>query len=1301
MWGGGGGVKTFFRSGAPFAALLAAFPLFSPDEARAQAAVCTPTQTVSGTADADGVYTTTLVCADTSAAAGEADYRQLHYNHGVAVGLQNRNQADRDTTLANNNANNHLSLTLGSGVVFTADGYGDLRTTSPDGAIVLTRGGAKTVVVQDGAVINLERTPTFWSATDPNRPASATSEYDPAWYPAWRDALDNLTAIAAHSYTNEGDADIMIELDGVINTDIAIGGTYGKPTSTNPYHTSGGRAIDVQVKDNVDDGARADIDVLIDVGATGAIRHVDGTDGLAGIYAENFSEDGDITVNLAEGSVVDVSEGGGYGITAYMSAHSNNEGQRTGDITINAAGTIRAATRNRSISFQQGIGVFATSGVHNGRVRITSSGTIETVQGAAIEARAWRDTNTYHDDPDTAEIEGHLIDVAGGTVETRGTTAIYASTGSVNAAMTVRSAEGATVRAQALTDEDYENGAITRRNLGPNGNSYIISTPYRFYGYRQVREGTALEPIITAIVVRDFSSAAAAEGVRDQVLVDGTVEAIGGKADVDPAIWMEGGGLVVVGASGRVSADSGLAIEGGCVSEYRTSSTVATTDCDSKPERDLAVTVAGTVEGDIRLRGDGDLTATVAGTVDGDIRTMGSGSLTLSVAEGGAVTGTVHDPVGPLTVAGGIGRLLYTNGGTVTVAGTGSLTGVEVDDRTEALRSEAGDLDLTVAGRVAGDVRVLGGGDLDATVSGTLTGDVFGSGAGEHTITVSKGGTVAGDIRATGRGTLTVSVAEGGAVTGTVHDPVGPLTVAGDIGRLLYTNGGTVTVAGTGSLTGVEVDRTGTIRSGTGSVVESAAGTEALRSEAGDLNLTVAGRVTGDVRALGAGRQAGRHTVAVSKGGTVDGDIRTTGSLTLSVAEGGAVTGTVHDPVGPLTVAGGIGRLLYTNGGTVTVAGTGSLTGVEAGGRTEALRSEAGDLDLTVAGRVAGDVRVLGGGDLDATVSGTLAGDVFGSGAGEHTVTVSKGGTVDGDIRTTGSGPLAVSVAEGGAVTGTVHDPVGPLTVAGGIGRLLYTNGGTVTVAGTGSLTGVAVDGGTEALRSEAGDLDLTVAGRVAGDVRASGDGDLDATVSGTLAGDVFGSGAGEHTVTVSKGGTVDGDIRTTGPLTVSVAEGGAVTGTVRDPVGPLTVVGGIGRLLYTNGGTVTVAGAGSLTGVEVDGGTEALRSEAGNLNLTVAGRVAGDVRALGAGERAGRHTVAVSKGGTVDGDIRTTGPLTVSVAEGGAVTGTVYDPVGPLTVVGGIGRLLYTNGGTVTVAGDRQPHRRRDRGAAQRGRRP
>ena len=104
--------------------------------------------------------------------------------------------------------------------------------------------------------------------------------------------------------------------------------------------------------------------------------------------------------------------------------------------------------------------------------------------------------------------------------------------------------------------------------------------------------------------------------------------------------------------------------------------------------------------------------------------------------------------------------------------------------------------------------------------------------------------------------------------------------------------------------------------------------TEAISSGSGALDLTVAGSVAGDLRA--------------PRGGT----------LTLNLRQGGAVTGTVYDPVGLTTVAGRIGRLLYPNGATVTVSGGGALTGVEDGGRREALRSQSGALDLTVSGTV-------------------------------------------------------------------------------------------------------------------------------------------------------------------------------------------------------------------------------------------------------------------------------------------------------------------------------------------------------------
>ena len=580
--------------------------------------------------------------------------------------------------------------------------------------------------------------------------------------------------------------------------------------------------------------------------------------------------------------------------------------------------------------------------------------------------------------------------------------------------------------------------------------------------------------------------AGATGGVRSQrVTVNGAVT--GGTG---AGVRMIDGGRLVVGKTGRIGAASGV----GVLSD-----------------------------------GAGDLHATVEGTVEGDVRIRGGGKLTLDVRKGGAVTGTVRDPVGPLTVAGSIGRLLYTSGGAVTVTRTGALTGVEADGRTEAIRTESGNLDLTVAGRVAGDLRAPRG------------------------------------------GVLRLNVQEGGTVAGTAHDPVGPLTVVGSIGRVLYSSGGAVTVTRTGRLTGI--------------------GGEALGSESGDLSLIVAdkGMVTGDVQARGGGR------------------------LTLDLKQGGTISGTVHDPVGPLTVVGSIGRVLYSSGGAVTVTRTGRLTGVDVDGGTEALGSESGDLSLTVADK----------------------------------------GMVAGDVQARGGGRLTIDLKAGGTVAGTVHDPVGPLTVVGSIGRLLYSSGGAVTVARTGRLTGV--DG--VALRSEAGNLDLTVAGMgmVAGDIDARGDGDLTVAVAGTVDGDIFGRGAGEHTVTV--------------------ARGGSITGTVDLDASAVTADGSVGRVLLRRGGETAVGATGRLTGV--DG--VAVRGDSGDLGVTVAamGLATGDIDGRGAGDL----TVLVA--GTVDGDVfgRDAGVHRVTIARGGVITGTVYlDGDGAVIVEGAAGRVLFERDGAVTV---------------------
>ena len=723
-------------------------------------------------------------------------------------------------------------------------------------------------------------------------------------------------------------------------------------------------------------------------------------------------------------------------------------------------------------------------------------------------------------------------------------------------------------------------------------------------------------------------------GVRDQtVTVNGRVT---GGTGAGVGVYLGGGGAVTVGATGEVGATSGVGI----------------------------------------LADGGDLTATVSGTVTGDVRVDGGGDLTANVLSGGVVTGTVHDPQASFTVVNGasIGRLRYTSGATVTVAGGGKLTG----DEGVAVESTTGPLSVTVndEGRVEGDLK--SGGTLTATVNaggvvtgtihnpqtpytvgnrvsigrllyangatvtvaggGTLTGvEVEGrtvaiqSTAGALSVTVNDEGRVEGDIES--GGTLVANVMSGGVVTGTLHDPQASFTVGNgaSIGRLLYASGGTVTVAGGGKLTGdegvaaestagalsvtvndegrvegdIESGGTLTVNVMSGGVVtktihdpqasftvgNGASIGRILYASGGTVTVAGGGKLTGD-EGVAAESTAGALSVTVNDEGRVEGDVKSGGTLMANVMSGGVVTGTLHDPQASFTVGNGasIGRLLYTSGGTVTVAATGRLTGVEVEGRTEALRSEAGDLDLSVAGTVTGDVRALGGGDLDATISGTVTGDVLGLGTGEHTVTVSNGGTV----------------------TGTVHLAASTVTVHGRAGRVRFDKGGTVTVGSTGWITGIEDAGRTEAIRNAAGDLVVSVAGRITGDII-----DL---------------GARPAAVTVEAGGTVTGSIDLS-------AEGSEVT-----------VDGTAARVRLDGGGVVAVGRTGRIAGVEGVG----IRSETGDLTATVAGRVAGDVLALGNGE----HTVTVGSGGTVTGTVLSeAGELVVVIRQ--ATGETVADAVG------------------------------------------
>ena len=307
-------------------------------------------------------------------------------------------------------------------------------------------------------------------------------------------------------------------------------------------------------------------------------------------------------------------------------------------------------------------------------------------------------------------------------------------------------------------------------------------------------------------------------------------------------------------------------------------------------------------------------------------------------------------------------------------------------------------------------------------------------------------------------GAIAVTVAEGAEVTGAKAG----IYVAnagmgeGNVRKQTVTVNGMVTG---GEGVGVHMAGGGTVTVGeTGRVAGEG---DAIRSEAGDLSVSVAGAVEGDIRAMG-------------------------GTLMFAAEAGSVITGTVYDPVGPLTVVGSIGRLLYTNGAVVTVAAGGHLTGVE--GEPAAIQSDAGDLDVTVAGTVAGDIR--------------------GMGDGEHVVDVQRGGTV----------------------TGTIHLDGSTVTVGGTVGRINLENmGSVVMVAQTGRVTGIPGDYGVKV----GADGTVTNRGTIAGKIGIQTGAGSTVVNSGTVR-STEGSegiaidfrGGGGNTLRLQRGSNINGDIR-------------------------------------------------------------------------------------------------------------------------------------------------------------------------------
>ena len=601
----------------------------------------------------------------------------------------------------------------------------------------------------------------------------------------------------------------------------------------------------------------------------------------------------------------------------------------------------------------------------------------------------------------------------------------------------------------------------------------------------------------------------------------------------------------------------------------------------------------GASPGFLDLQGPGTLVLTGTNTYSGGT-SVEAGTLQLSGA------GTLGAPTGTLSVSGGVLDL----GGTAQTTGALTLTGGTIQDgvlTSSAYDVQAGTISAVLAG--AGALTKTGSGVVVLSGANTYSGGT----------TLTSGTLVVGISSALGTGALSMAAGTTLSIAGGNFTLANNISISGDT-TFTPAAGTTQTISGVisdGASPGV-LDL-----QGPGTLVLTGANTYSggTSVEAGTLQLSGAGT-------LG----ASTGTLSVS-GGVLDlgGMSQTTGVLTLTggTIQDGVLTSSAFDvQAGTISAAlAGAGGLTKTGSGVVVLSAANTFTG--------GVSVEAGTLQLSGAGSIAASSGVTADGTFD--ISGTTVGasitTLSGSGSvmlGDQTLTL-----------TNASGTFSGVIADGG--------------LAGGTGGSLTIAGGTETLTGANTYTGVTTVNAGAALQLGSGGT----TGSVAGAVVDNGTLTFDRSNAYAVSGDISGSGA---LIQAGTGTTVlNGDDTLTGQTLVSagmleVGDAAHPNAVLDSLVGGVTVgaagaLAGYGTILgavtNTSGGVVAPGGGGigTLTvGAYSQGAGGALAVEVGPAG-------ASELKSLGSASLGGKLDLAFAPG--------TYAPHLYPIVAGAPVSGT------------------------------------------------
>jgi autotransporter-associated beta strand protein len=519
----------------------------------------------------------------------------------------------------------------------------------------------------------------------------------------------------------------------------------------------------------------------------------------------------------------------------------------------------------------------------------------------------------------------------------------------------------------------------------------------------------------------------------------------------------------------------------------------------------------------------------------------------------------------------------------------------------------------TITSGVAGSITVTAGSDnASTTFSGIIQN-------GSGTVAVTKNGTgtwtLSGDNAYSGLTTISVGTLKLGAAGGATNTPLGT-TVAGTsvtAGAALDLNGFTLgttealTLNGTGiSSGGALTNSSATNVTYTGLVTLGSTGVS-IATNAGSINLSNAGTITGSGFALtlgGTGNGSlssiiGTGTGTLTKSGTgtwtLSGSSTYTGTTTISAGtlKLGAAGGATNTPLGTTGAGTSVtaGAALDLNGFTLgtaeglTLNGTGissggALTNSSATGATYSglialgstgvsIVTNAGDINLSNVGTITGSGFAL---TLGGTGNGSLS-SIIGTAAGTLTKSGTGTWTLSGSSTYTGLTTISAGILKLGAAGVSPNTPLGTTGAGTSVsaGGAIDLNGFTLATAEALTLNGTGVSSGgalTNSSATTAGYPGLITLGSASSIIASSG------------------------TINISNVGTITG---ATFGLTLGGAGGGSVTSIIGTTTGSLT---------KNDAGTWTLSGSNTFTGgVTINGGILQLNN-AGALNSGTANAV-------------------------------------------------------------------------------------------------